>query len=160
VAGFRDAIALSVVPYNRARALMNPGAHRIYFSNSFWLYPWTIDKDYSRLVGTTPAMGAPAPVNTFRGQSSPELPHARLMASDIDDVLLTELLKRWRNRYTRRNPRRSEVALFRSLNMANQASLLPAGVDATFYDVGRSIALWVSAFEILAHPREGKVDLR
>ena len=36
--------------------------------------------------------------------------------------------------------------------MANQASLLPAGSDTTLYDVGRSIALWVSAFEILAHP--------
>ncbi|MDE0307067.1 MAG: hypothetical protein OXI87_19630 [Albidovulum sp.] len=28
----------------------------------------------------------------------------------------------------------------------------PAGADATLYDVGRSIALWMSAFEILAPP--------
>jgi hypothetical protein len=40
----------------------------------------------------------------------------------------------------------------RSLNMAYQASLLPAGTDATFYDVGRVVSLWVSAFEILVHP--------
>ena len=43
--------------------------------------------------------------------------------------------------------------------MANQASRLPAGIDTTFYDVGRSIALWVSAFEILAHPGTGKSGL-
>lgn len=28
----------------------------------------------------------------------------------------------------------------------------------TFYDVGRVVALWVSAFEILAHPRNGRAD--
>ena len=39
--------------------------------------------------------------------------------------------------------------------MANQASRIPAGTDATFYDVGRSIALWISAFEILAHSGKG-----
>jgi len=45
--------------------------------------------------------------------------------------------------------------------MAHQASLLPAGSDATFYDIGRSIALWVSAFEILIHPgTNGRADLR
>lgn len=36
--------------------------------------------------------------------------------------------------------------------MAYQASLLPAGTDTTFYDVGRIVSLWVSAFEILVHP--------
>jgi hypothetical protein len=39
--------------------------------------------------------------------------------------------------------------------MANEASRMPAAGDITFYDVGRSIALWVSAFEILVHPGRG-----
>ncbi len=43
--------------------------------------------------------------------------------------------------------------------MANQASRLSAGSDTTHYDVGRSIALWVSAFEILDHPGTGKSGL-
>jgi hypothetical protein len=43
-------------------------------------------------------------------------------------------------------------ALFRSLNMANEAASVPANTAMTFYDVGRSLALWVSAYEILAHP--------
>lgn len=33
---------------------------------------------------------------------------------------------------------------------------LPASIDATLYDLGRLTALWVSAFEILAHPGNGK----
>jgi hypothetical protein len=36
--------------------------------------------------------------------------------------------------------------------MPYHASLLPAATDTTFYDVGRLISLWVSAFEILVHP--------
>ena len=41
--------------------------------------------------------------------------------------------------------------LFRSLEMARAASKTPGGADATVYDAGRETALWVSAFEILAH---------
>ena len=74
--------------------------------------------------------------------------------------LLAELLKRWHRRYVGRNPQWSDRALFRSLNMANQASQIPAGSDATYHDIGRSIALWVSAFEILAHPGRGWSGLR
>lgn len=43
--------------------------------------------------------------------------------------------------------------------MATQASQLPAGLDTTLYDLGRIAALWVSAFEILTHPRKGKAGL-
>jgi hypothetical protein len=36
--------------------------------------------------------------------------------------------------------------------MANEAARLPSVVASTVYDVGRTLALWVSAFEIVAHP--------
>lgn len=45
-----------------------------------------------------------------------------------------------------------DKALFRSMNMANEAARIPALTAAVFYDVGRSLALWVSAYEILTHP--------
>ena len=35
--------------------------------------------------------------------------------------------------------------------MANVASKIPANADGTNYDIGCSIGLWVSAFEILVH---------
>jgi hypothetical protein len=43
--------------------------------------------------------------------------------------------------------------------MATQAAQLPAGTDTTLYDLGRMAALWVSAFETLAHPRKGNSGL-
>src|SRR5262245_43018460 len=45
-----------------------------------------------------------------------------------------------------------DLALFHSLNMAVQAASIPSN-PPTIFDLGRSISLWVSAFEILSHPR-------
>ena len=51
--------------------------------------------------------------------------------------------------------------LFRSLEIACQASRVPAvGTRTpTIHDMGVGIALWVSALEILSHPRTGKANL-
>ena len=155
LASFRDAVALSVVTRSRAFEIVHPRGHRINFSNSFWLYPWSPDKDYEDLIADTPGLLGLHEVTAFKGQSSSEISVMTLTEYDVDEPLLTALLDRWRRRYAGRRPQWPDRALFRSLNMANQASQLPAGVDTTFYDVGRLIALWVSAFEILAHPGRG-----
>jgi hypothetical protein len=60
------------------------------------------------------------------------------------------LLERWQRSFSTASPQADDIKLFRSLNMANAAALLPAGADATLLDIGRSVALWSSAFEILA----------
>jgi len=57
---------------------------------------------------------------------------------------------RWPRCCRTEKPEHDDVALFRSLNMVNFAALMPAGVEATMYDVGRSVSLWVSAVEILS----------
>jgi hypothetical protein len=67
----------------------------------------------------------------------------------IDTALLDALLKRLPKRFSPKHDR-SDVALFRSLNMGLSASALPGNVEATIFDIGRSVALWVSAFEILS----------
>jgi hypothetical protein len=152
VASFRDLIALSVVAYNRALELKYPRGHRVLFGNAFAFYPWMIDRNYQHLVGSTPAILGLHEVGKFRGQSSPELFRTKLGDAAIDRPLLAELLTRWRRRYADAAPAWPDVALFRSLNMAHHASLLPAASDTTFYDVGRLVSLWVSAFEILVHP--------
>jgi hypothetical protein len=51
------------------------------------------------------------------------------------------------------------TAPFSALSIWAHAAQLPAGIDATLYDLGRMTALWVSAFEILAHPRTSKSGL-
>jgi hypothetical protein len=42
--------------------------------------------------------------------------------------------------------------------MATQAAQMPGGIDTTLYDLGRMIGLWVSAFEILARPKDRPSD--
>jgi hypothetical protein len=158
LASFRDSIALSVIPYNRALELLYPRHHRIVFSNTFAFHPWSVSRDEDSLIALTPAMSALDDVERFRGQSSPDLSPMPLTQFDIDAPLLTQLLKCWHRRYAGR-VRWKERALFRSLNMANQAAHTPAIIATTLFDVGRSLALWVSAFEILVHPRKGKSGL-
>ena len=160
LAGFRDAISMSVVAYSRASELEMPHGHRINYSDYFWLYPWMVDRRGDYLVANTPAMLAIHDIDKFRGQSSPEIARCELRPSALDQPLLAALLKHWHKRFAvSRSGGWRERALFRSLNMANRAAAVPAGLDTTYYDVGRLIALWVSAFEILAHPGDKKSDL-
>lgn len=149
---FRDIVALSAVTHGRALELRYPRGHRVLFGEAFAIYPWMLDRHYKDVIGSTPAILGTHLVSSFRGQSSPTLFRTPLAASDIDQPLLAVLLARWRRRYEAHEPVWEDVALMRSLNMAYQASLLPAGTDTTFYDVGRIVSLWVSAFEILVHP--------
>jgi hypothetical protein len=152
LASFRDLIAIATVTYNRALELLHPRGHRVLFGEAFAIYPWMIDKNYEDVIGSTPAILGTHEVAKLKGQSSPALFRASLDAVDLDQPLLANLLDRWQRRYGTGQPQWGEIALFRSLNMAYHASLLPAATDTTFYDVGRLVSLWVSAFEILVHP--------
>lgn len=155
---FRDLIAMCVIPYARSLNLVYRTGYRITYSNSFWLYPWMLDRYNEHLIARTPAFLGFHTVEEFHGQSSPELSVMEL--EDLDEVLFEELLSRWKRHFLGKRQRWEDRALFRSLNMATQAAQLPAGVDATLYDFGRMSALWVSAFEILAHSRTKKSNPR
>lgn len=156
VASFRDLIALSVVLYARAQTLLHPHQHRTRFANSFAFYPWMLDRKYDQLLMQTIGHMGVHDLSAFTGQSSPEVFVSNLHSRrDFDIPLLEALIARWGIRYSVRRPTWDDTALFRSLNMAYQASHMPATVDFTHYDFGRSLALWVSAFEILAHPGRG-----
>lgn len=148
----RDVIALSTITHGRALELRHPRGHRILFGEAFAIYPWMLDRHYEDLIGSTPAILGTHQVANFRGQSSPALFRTSLSTNDIDGPLLTALITRWRRRYEALEPSWADVALMRSINMAYHASLLPAGTETTFYDIGRIVSLWVSAFEILVHP--------
>jgi hypothetical protein len=88
-------------------------------------------------------------VRRLRGQSSPGISPRHVDKGFVDRPLLDELLSRWQLCYRAEAPAHDDVALFRSLNTANFAALMPAGVEVTMYDIGRQVSLWVSAFEIL-----------
>jgi hypothetical protein len=158
LASFRDLVALCVIPYCRSLAVVHRNPHHISYSNSFSFYPWMLGTDNEHLIASTPAMTALHLVEEFRGQSAPELPTMHL--SELDEPLFDALLRRWKRYYLGTRQRWQDRTLFRSLNMANQAAQLPASIDTTLYDLGRMAALWVSAFEILAHPRTANSGLK
>jgi hypothetical protein len=134
--------------------------HQITYPDTFSLYPWALDKNYEYLMSYTPSGMSMHVVERFRGQSSPEISMMSLQTGGVDKPLMLALLKRWQILYSGKGVKWRDRALFRSLNMANQASRTPGGTDTTYYDEGRSIALWISAFEILAHPVNANANLQ
>ena len=152
-ASFRDLLVASLVPSERSSQVIHDNQiDRVLFSSFLWTYPWMVSRDYEHLVMRTPAVLAVHDLENFAGQSSPELSRVMLRRRRFDEPLLQELLCRWRARYETPDPKWSDVALFRSLNMVNHACLLPAGADAVMHDYGRMAGLWVAAMEILVHP--------
>ena len=153
VASFRDLLVASTVPLARSLSVYydnNPG--RVIYSNYFWAFPWMVDQRYTSVVANMPAMWAAHGARNLRGHSSPDLLRTELHRRDFDEPLLQELLRRWAARYKTDDPDWKDIALFRSLNMVNQACLTPAGKDTVIHDYGRMSGLWVAAFEILVHP--------
>ena len=156
VASIRDVLSLSVVPGARAQHMCRGHGPGIYFSSAFDFYPWMLDREYQNLICHTPAVLGTHVVEQFRGQRSPGITACNLRRDDLDAPIWTALIRRWGSAYGTNEPK--EGSLMRSLNMAHHACQLPANQDTRHFDYGRQIALWVSAFEILAHPQEGKVD--
>jgi hypothetical protein len=152
VTAFRDLVSLCAIPLARAQRLRFDRGKPLVYSTAFQFYPWMLDNRYEDLIMKNPASDSTHLLSEFKGQSFPEQSQTSLMEGDIDIPLAKALLERWVTRFPQASTAWSDRALFRSLNMANEAARMPALVASTFYDVGRTLALWVSAFEILAHP--------
>jgi hypothetical protein len=157
LSSFRNLIAICTIVQNRALEIQHPHNHRAVFGEVFAFYPWMIDKHYQHLIGKTPALLGIHQVSKLKAQSSPALSRAKVSVSSLDTPLLHDLLRRWERRYRVEQPDWLDEKIFRSLNMAYHASLMPALSDATFLDVGRLISLWVSALEILVRPEDRDV---
>ena len=160
-ASFRDLLVASIIPLERSlQVIYDNQIGRVIFSSFLWAYPWVMARDYKRLVMSTPAVLASHDLENFAGQSSPELSRVVLRRRSFDEPLLQELLYRWKTRYETSDPKWSDVALFRSLDMVNRACLLPAGADAVIHDYGRIAGLWTAAMEMLVHPgANGRANL-
>jgi len=160
VCGFRDAVAVSHVLLARAGTMIASYPPPTQWMDSFSIFPWMLTRDYQDIACNTPAVRGLHNIKSFRGQIVPELVERSLSARDLDRPLFNALIQKWKEVYLQGADTHAHTALFRSLNMAFRAGAIPGGIDATAYDYGRSLALWVSAFEILAHPGgDGKADL-
>lgn len=158
VASFRDMAYICTIPCNQASLIEHENPHRPLWSDYFNFHPWMLDRDYEYLIGNSPAFTGLDKLDGFRGQSSPNL---FAMSSGVTDKpLLNALTRKWEDHYFVNHQDKAEARLFRSLNMAFRAGEMPSGMQVNAYDAGRLIALWVSAFEILAHPEKGSVSSR
>lgn len=154
--GLRNCLSVATIVHQAALALLYPGQPRVLYSNTFDFYPWSLDRDNNRMMSITPAAMEIHQVKDFNGQPLPGSPIQAVRHYDIDKPVLSELLAHWDNAYERSRKNGLDRALFRSLNMANSAMAMPAVQGVTIFDYGRQCALWISAFEILAHFDAGK----
>jgi hypothetical protein len=151
ISGFRDLVSMSVIPLSWAKSHRFGHGQGPMYSDAFAVYPWMVDNRGEGLITRTQTMIGYHEVKRLHAQSMPALSPHTLDKRDVDLLLMTELLKRWESCFATETPSVEDERLFRSLNMANSAAMLPAGADAKLYDILRSVALWASAFEIL-HP--------
>lgn len=140
--GFRDAVCVSAIVAGQG----------IIHSDAFDVYPWFPNPRLEgRISAITPALVGMHHVEQLRPQAAPALGRRSLSPSQIDQPLLGAILARWKCCFVDGENSIENRRLFRALEMARAASKMPGGSDATEYDAGRAVALWVSAFEILAH---------
>ncbi len=160
--GFRNIVAISfIIPSWQNFLCQKQPARSANYSNYFDIYPISPTSDGDYLVNKSPSiLGIDYELDKFCGQCSPEL--AKINTNkDYDKELLNALLKSWKERYVGRKTRDywELRALFRSLEMAYQACSIPFENNSTIYDYGCKVCLWVSAFEILIHPKIGNANL-
>ena len=152
MASIRDMLSASVIPRARARRIQRGFNLGICYSSAFDFYPWMISKDYTNITSYTPELQAFHVVDNFKGHIYPGIPSYLLSARAIDKPLFGALLSRWKRAYNNGTPHWEDIKLMRSLNMAYHACQSPGGSETSIFDYGRTVALWVSALEILIHP--------
>ncbi len=161
IVGFRNALALSAIIRGHEHRLTSTFVAYPLYSDYFDFYPMTVSRDDDGYIRKSPSMlGWEDEYSDFKGQTSPGL-GSMDMRPRANDPILELILKAWKRRYIK--PRKNEWAtrsLFRSLEMAYQATSMPFRNHSSIYDYGSSASLWVSALEVLSHPRKGKADLK
>jgi hypothetical protein len=156
VMAFRNAVALSFVL--RGATAAGAGRFTPSFSDTFDLHPAQMNA-FGHPVIASPAilhmLTEDDPLNF--GPS----PYSSVYRGKLygDHYLLRSLSAEWKRKYVRHRGGIYGRALFRSLEMAYQASSLGARASRSLIDYGVQIALWISAMEVLAWPTMRRVSL-
>lgn len=153
---FTSAVCAAAIVDFRCGRIVHNQPFGVAYSEAFDLYPWFPARGHQGHVSSwTPAGGGFHELAKLRPQSGPGVRANRLERSLVDQVLIDALRSCWIRAFVK-GESTEHLSLFRSLEMARAASRAPGGVDATIHDIGRIVALWVSAFEILIH--DGRAD--
>jgi hypothetical protein len=152
VAGLRDAVCISAIVAGQAQTMERGSPRGILHSDAFDVYPWFPNEQMDGGISArTPALIGMHTVDDIRPRTAPALGNRDLSLSYLDKPLLDALVARWERCFASGEESVEDRRLFRALDMARAASKTPGGIDASEHDAGRAVALWVSAFEILAH---------
>lgn len=150
---FRNCVALSSILPGWANVEPNSTPSNPLWSDFFDFYPVFPGVDESLTVFNPALHLYSSPTAEFMGMPAPHLrqPVGPFMK---DLTLWSLLLREWEAQYIKPGTENwDRRKLFRSIEMAYRALAVPIKNESGIYDLGVSIALWVSAFEILAHPK-------
>lgn len=157
IVAFRNALALCIILKERAKVLKNGSAFGPTWSDFFDAFPTTVGQN-GRLLTITPAVrGLWSDEVKPLCVPAPYLPHFEQIPS-WDHYLWDSLGQLWTTFYL--DPRPTDDLghrIFRSLELAYQACATPIKNQGSLHDYGVTVALWVSALEVLAHPGKGRV---
>ena len=162
ITGFRNILAISTIIKAHEHSLTSSFVAYPLYSDFFDLFPITVSRQNDGFITSTPsALGFDDEHQHFRGQVSPGLGGQGNIGEKAQDHLFKALHKAWERRFVRQKREEwSTRTLFRSLEMAYQAASMPFKNHSTIYDYGSSASLWVSALEILSHPRTANANLQ
>nr|WP_305038049.1 hypothetical protein [Neorhizobium galegae] len=154
ISSFMDIVTACVVIDSRVRAVTWRRNVGPFYTDAFEIYPWMIDPEGKRLVAQNAAQWAVHELDRFRGIASAAVPVQEVGYDPTHPRFFKQLLAMWKSRFIDGNDDWRSRAVLRSLKMAASAMCLssPTGSTESFYDYGRILSLWVSAFEILVHP--------
>ena len=161
IVGFRNIVAITTIIKGHEHSLTSTFVAYPLYSDYFDFYPIIITKDDDGFLTQSPSLlGYDNEHKKFSGQTSPSLAGPGHVRAERLGNLFDYMHKVWQRRYLRkRYSEWSTQILFRSLEMAYQASTMPFKNHSTIYDYGASASLWVSAFEILSHPKNRNANL-
>lgn len=154
ISSFMDIVIACVVLDVRVRTVTWRRNVGPFYADSFEIYPWMIAPDGRRLVAQNAALWAVHELGRFRGTASAAVPVQEIGQEPVHPRFFKQLLAIWKSRFIDGQDDWTSRAILRSLKMATSALRLssPTGSTESFYDYGRILSLWVSAFEILVHP--------
>jgi hypothetical protein len=161
IVSFRNIFAISSIIHAYEHRLRTNFVGYTLYSDFFDFYPVTITRQNNGYITSSPSiLGIADEAIKFRGQKSPSLADPCQISVQPDKLLFPLLENAWKRRFVdRKLTEWQTTALFRSLEMAYQATTMPFKNHSTIYDFGSSAGLWVSAFEILSHSKKDKASL-
>jgi len=157
---FRNILAISTISKAWNHVLsghVNLG--KLLYSDYFDIYGVSLAKDPEYIIGHTPSISSlDEAVNFKGGQSSEKLAIHSDSKRFVDEYLFNSLMSTWTEHHIQKINNKA-TTIFRSLEMAYRASSLPFGNQGSINDYGVKLSQWISAFEILAHPKTDHAGL-